>query len=109
MRHSPGLEDLLRRDGIIIAAIPVLAPFHYVAAYRKRHTASIAVSLQLTAFTAIVVAGDLDGIEGLSTGIVRIGMINRITPWKAPLVCASRSLFPFGFGGQPILLPGLRA
>src|SRR5204863_3255517 len=65
--------------------------------------------LDLTAFTSVVVADKLPGIESLRSDIVRVALIDRVAPGILALIRAAGGLLPFGLGRQPIFLAGLRA
>ncbi len=56
------------------------------------------MGLELPTLAAIVVTNDLSCVKFLSSNVIRVGMVDVVPPRKTALVCASRSLFPLGFG-----------
>src|SRR5450432_1207646 len=91
---------LLRRDRIVIAAIPVLAPLHNVARHIERAIGRR--SFRIGAYGRAC-------IESACADEVRVRMVDGIAPWKTPRVRAARGLLPLRFRGQPVGLARLGA
>ena len=65
------------------------------------------MGLQLASFRTIIEPDLHTCIERSRTHIVRVAVVDIIAPGIPPLVRAAGGFFPFGFGGQAVLLASL--
>src|SRR6185436_15477419 len=94
------LRVLARRDRVVIAVVPVMAPLEYVARHVER---------AVRRCVAGVVTHGLYGVEGLRTDEVRETAIDGRAPGIAARVGAARGFLPLRLGGQAITFAGARA